>query len=52
MTRGQIRWAQDHDWFFAVIDNEDNTFTAVVTGDDGLLTTFKDFKALKAWAGY
>lgn len=49
MTRQQIKWAAQHDWFIRQSGNG-----VVVRGDCGEPDEvfFNDAKALRAWAGY
>lgn len=51
MTKTQIDWAAQHDWFEAA---DDTTGTVWVRGDVGepRMIQFTDYRALKAWAGY
>lgn len=55
MTRQQIAWASQHDWFIA--DNTDGTIdVADICTHNGkvikAIACFSNFSELKAWAGY
>jgi hypothetical protein len=49
LTKDQIRWASEHDWFAA--DNGDGTIN--VKWDDGTIARWNStFRDLRFWAGY
>lgn len=61
MTRQQVEWAKQHDWFMHAFDTfgMDGWRVQVCgssVGPDGQLycetETFTSFQALRAWAGY
>lgn len=63
MTRNQIRWASQHDWFIranepAVGQYDGGTVYVLEQecGPDNVWTertlAFTDYRALRAWAGY
>lgn len=55
MSRQQIEWARQHDWFERATDNGHVVVCEILTRD-GMTwysyRTFKSFSALRAWAGY
>lgn len=57
MTAQQIKWAASHDWFIAPTKDEAGVVAEeVAVQKDGAVTrevkTFRDFRTLRAWAGY
>lgn len=53
LTREQIAWAKQHDWFVA--DNGDGTITVADRYSDGfevIMPWLLGFRALRDWAGY
>lgn len=66
MTRNQMAWAQQHDWFVnATIKPQavpiDASYATVIVKDESVLISgevvvtypeFESFKELRAWAGY
>lgn len=50
MTKAQIRWASEHDWFQLAAEN--GVFVKDYDGDKEISVFFSDFAELKAWAGY
>lgn len=53
MTKLQIQWAMNHDWFVGCkrIANNENMYEVQVI-DRGVIYTFIDFEFLMVWAGY
>jgi hypothetical protein len=50
MSKNQVRWAMQHDWFVSAYELDG---AYIVQACDGLETeTFADFDELYAWAGY
>ena len=63
MTKNQVDWASEHDWYRGYYIADNNGGIAVLvrpdTGETGTLCyfgkpaiVFTDFNELKAWAGY
>ena len=55
MTREQVEWAKQHDWYhgFDVNEYEDNDYFVWVEENGNIHPwPFKTFKELKEWAGY
>lgn len=56
LTRQQVIWAAQHDWFVA--DNRDGSVDVIERATlDGepppaKVETFRDIRELRAWAGY
>ena len=52
MTKRQIEWARQHDWFTWV--REDGAVLVRDYTEDGAQTfrAFTDYRELRAWAGY
>ena len=52
MTRNQIEWASQHDWFIGVIDGPSIVVQERWSDGSRELRTFTTFKALYHWARY
>ena len=56
MTKQQIRWAADHDWFIRGRDNwvevRDFEWDDNIQEYDEVYLKFDDIYELRAWAGY
>ena len=56
MTKSQIKWAAQHDWFVrsALLpsNGESRERYKVVVNDDGIELNHYVFQDLKIWAGY
>ncbi len=59
MTRAQVQWAKQHDWYQSVFQDVAREFgdmtvivREVVTGMPTRYLRFNDYHALRAWAGY
>jgi len=51
MTKRQIAWASQHDWFR--FDRDGSVFVRDYDENDQLIIVeFTDYQALRAWAGY
>lgn len=55
MTKQQVKWASQHDWYIG--DVEHDGYRAVLVRDyhpsgEYFVNTFSDFNKLKKWAGY
>jgi hypothetical protein len=57
-TKGQYRWAEEHDWFLSTETErgyvlvKDVWFDREAGIEKDIVRVFDDFKALKYWAGY
>jgi hypothetical protein len=56
MTEKQVQWAAAHDWFIAVLPDNEGVKVADNYTIEGVLfegrRTFTDFHILVEWAGY